>query len=245
MIGWKQQSIIVIIEEKFLMLRKYFLVLIFVLYCQQSYAGGVSLGSTRLIYPTSKDQVTLKIYNTDDKGNYLVQSWISDEYNNKVKDFIITPPLFVIKSGSDNLLKIVFTGNKDDLPKDKEKMFFLNAKVIPSLSEQEQKIDNALLISTTTKIKVFIRPDSIKEDPFESYKLLKCSYDNGKIKVTNPSPFYMNLVSLSVNGKEISDAETIPPEASVYLNSNLKGNYLSFNFINDYGVQIKDRQCHL
>jgi len=227
------------------MLKKYALILISAFCCQQSYAGGVSLGATRLVYPASKDQVTLKIYNTDDKGNYLVQSWISDEHNEKNKDFIITPPLFVIKSGSDNLLKVVYTGDKDSLPKDREKMFFLNAKVIPSLSEQEQKIDNALLISTTTKIKVFVRPESIKEDPFESYKLLTCSYQDGKIKVTNPSPFYMNLVSLSVNGKEVSDAETISPMSSVYLNSNQKSKYLSFNFINDYGVQIKERQCHL
>jgi len=227
------------------MLKKTALVLISMFCCQQSYAGGVSLGATRLVYPTSKDQVTLKIYNTDDKGNYLVQSWISDEKSEKVKDFIVTPPLFVIKSGNDNLLKVVYTGDKNNLPKDREKLFFLNAKVIPSLTEQEQKIDNALLISTTTKIKVFIRPDSIKEDPFESYKLLTCSYEAGKIKVSNPTPFYMNLVSLSVNGKEVSDAETISPMSSVYVNSNQKSNYLSFNFINDYGVQIKDRQCHL
>lgn len=226
------------------MLKKYLLVLISVFGCQQSYAGGVSLGATRLVYPTSEDQVTLKIYNTDNKGNYLIQSWVSDENNKKVKDFIITPPLFVIKAGSDNILKVVFSGDKSTLPKDREKILFLNAKVIPSLSEQEQKIDNALLISTTTKIKLFIRPDSIKEDSFESYKKLKCSYEAGKIKVTNDSPFYMNLVSLSVNRKEISDAETISPMSSVYLSEGLKGSHLSFNFINDYGVQVKDRQCH-
>lgn len=56
-----------------------------ILYCAQSFAGGVSLGATRLIYPTDKDQLTLKIYNTDETGNYLVQSWISDEKNNKIK----------------------------------------------------------------------------------------------------------------------------------------------------------------
>jgi len=227
------------------MYKKYFFIFFSLFCCQQSYAGGVSLGATRLVYPTSKDQVTLKIYNTDEKGNYLVQSWISDENNKKIKDFIITPPLFVIKSGSDNLLKVVFTGDKKSLPKDREKLFFLNAKVIPSLSEEERKADNSLLISTTTRIKVFIRPDVIKEDPIESYKKLICSLDSGRIKVTNPSPFYINLVSLSINGKVISDAETIAPMSSVYLKNSEKVSFLSFSFINDYGVQIKDRQCHL
>lgn len=226
------------------MLKKFSFLLISALCYQQAFAGGVSLGATRLIYPTSKDQVTLKIYNTDEEGNYLVQSWVSDENNKKLKDFIITPPLFVIKSASDNLLKVVFTGDKQSLPKDREKLYFLNVKVIPSLSEQQQKSDNALLISTTTRIKVLVRPDAIKEDPFESYKQLICSYDAGKIKVMNPSPFYMNLASLSLNGKEISAAETIAPGTSVYLNSSIKEEALSFNFINDFGVQIKDRQCH-
>lgn len=245
MIGWEHTANYSFIGKEISMLKNYIFVLISFFCCQQAFAGGVSLGATRLVYPTSKEQVTLKIYNTDERGNYLVQSWISDENNEKSKGFIITPPLFVIKAGSDNLLKVVFSGDKESLPKDREELFFLNAKVIPSLSEQEQKIDNALLISTTTKIKLFVRPDSIKEDPFESYKLLKCSYDSGKIKITNPSPFYMNLVSLSVNGKEISGAETISPMSSVYLDGGFKGRYLSFNFINDYGVQVKDRQCHL
>jgi len=227
------------------MIRNCTLLLLTSLFFQQSYAGGVSLGSTRLVYPTSKEQITLKIYNTDEKDNYLVQSWVSDVNNEKSKDFIVTPPLFVIKSGSDNLLKVVYVGDKSNLPQNMEKMFFLNSKVIPSLSEKEQQIDNALLISTTTKIKLFIRPDSIKEDSFESYKMMKCNYDSEKIKVSNPSPFYMNLVSLSINGSEVSAAETIPPMSSIYLNYKSKGSHLSFNFINDYGVQVKDRQCNL
>ncbi|WJW81991.1 fimbria/pilus periplasmic chaperone [Moellerella wisconsensis] len=215
-----------------------------ILYCAQSFAGGVSLGATRLIYPTDKDQLTLKIYNTDETGNYLVQSWISDDKNNKISDFIITPPLFVIKSNTDNILKVVYTGDKDNLPKEKEKLYYFNSKVIPSLSEDEQKIDNALLISTTTKIKLFIRPDSIKENPLTSYKKIKCSYEKGQLKIDNPTPFYMNLVSIKSNGNEISKLETIAPREFVYLTSNINNKNITFSVINDYGVQIKDIQCN-
>lgn len=234
-----------ILFEKNLMSKKWFIIFISTFICQQSYAGGVSLGATRLVYPTSKDQVTLKIYNTDEKGNYLVQSWITDKNDKKVKDIIVTPPLFIIKSGTDNLLKVVYTGDKQSLPVDREQLYFLNAKVIPSLTEQEQKSENSLLISTTTRIKVFIRPDAIKDDPLESYKQITCSNEAGKITLTNSSPFYINLVSISNNGMKISDAETIAPMSSVFVNGSAKGNSLSFNFINDYGVQIKDRKCNL
>lgn len=225
------------------MFKKTIIILTSFIFCHSVYAGGVSLGATRLIYPTDKNQVTLKIYNSDKTGNYLIQSWISDENDNKISDFIITPPLFIIKSNSDNLLNIVYTGETKNLPIDREKMFFLHSKVIPSLSEEEQKIDNALLISTTTKIKLFVRPSSIKESSFESYKQLKCSLQNGKIRIENKSPFYLNLVSLRINGNEISKAETIEPKKSILLNSNGHDKKLTFNFINDYGVQVKNKQC--
>ncbi|MCS3433412.1 molecular chaperone [Klebsiella sp. BIGb0407] len=225
------------------MLKKITLIASLLFCCQGVYAGGVSLGATRLIYPIDKNQVTLKVYNSDKGSNYLVQSWITDEKNNKVSDFIITPPLFVIKSDSDNLLNVVYTGDKNNLPKDREKLYFLNTKVIPSLTEEEQKIDNALLISTTTKIKLFTRPTNLHNDSFASYEKIKCSYENNKLKIENPTPFYMNLSSLRVNGKEISTAETIAPMTAAFLNTTDKSKNLKFNFINDYGVQVKDKQC--
>ena len=218
--------------------------IVFLFSCVHSvYAGGVSVGATRLIYPTDKNQVTLKIYNNDKGGNYLVQSWVTDEHNNKVIDFIVTPPLFVINADSDSLLNVVFTGDKNKLPKDKEKLYFLNTKVIPSLTEEEQKIDNALLISTTTKIKLFTRPVNIKEESFYSYKKIVCSYEQNKLKIYNPTPFYMNMSSVRTHGKEVSKAETIAPESTVLLNTNDRSKNLVFNFINDYGVQVKDQSC--
>jgi len=217
---------------------------LFFLYCSQSHAGGVSLGATRLIYPTDKEQITLKIYNTDESGNYLIQSWITDEKNNKISDFIITPPLFVMKSNSDNILKVVYTGDKTKLPKDKEKLYYFNSKVIPSLNESEKEINNALLISTTTKIKLLVRPDTIKENSLISYKEIKCSHENGQVKIDNPTPFYMNLVSIKSNGKEISKLATIEPDGFFYIPSKEKNEKITFNFINDYGVQIKDIRCN-
>lgn len=227
------------------MLKKCLLISLFLLYYQQTYAGGVSLGATRLIYPRDQGQAILKIYNSDNTSNYLVQSWISDDQGRKTNDFVVTPPLFVIKANTDNILKVVYTGNKENLPKNKEKLYFLNAKVIPSLTEEEQSISNALLISTTTKIKLFVRPSSINDNPLEAYKNMGCSYSNNTLKINNPTPFYLNLVSLKIDGKDVSNSETVPPKSSISLKNKLRGKVLTYNFINDYGVQIKDRQCNL
>lgn len=207
-------------------------------------ADGVSLGSTRLIYLSNQNQITTKIYNSDKKSNYLVQSWISDKDGNKVKDFVVTPPLFVLKANTDSVLRVVYTGNPENLPKDKEAIFYFNAKVIPSLTEEEQKIPNALLIATTTNIKMFMRPVNLNEGSFDAYKNIKCSYVGKLVKVDNPTPYYMNLVSLTMNGKEVSKVATIPPMNSIHIDTSLKSNELSFNIINDYGVQSQS-SCRL
>lgn len=225
------------------MLKKIALFTSVLIFCHSAHAGGVSLGATRLIYPTDQNQTGLKIYNSDTKSNYLVQSWITDENNNKVNDFIITPPLFVIKAGTDSLLNVVYTGDKQKLYNDREKIYFLNAKVIPSLNESEQKIDNALLISTTTKIKVFMRPAGLKEDSFTSYKNIDCSYSNGKLSINNPTPFYMNLAAVKIGGKEVSAGATVPPKAVYTINAAGNNKDVKFNFINDFGVQTKDIKC--
>jgi len=226
------------------MLKKLAFITSVFLLCNSAYAGGVSLGATRLIYPTNQNQVVLKIYNSDTTSNYLVQSWVTDENDKKISDFIITPPLFVIKAGSDSLLNVVYTGDKGKLNSNREKLYFLNAKVIPSLNEDERELDNALLISTTTKIKMFMRPSGLKGNSFTSYKEINCSYENGKLKIDNPTQFYMNLTALKIGGKEFSAAEIISPIAALFIRTADRSKDVEYNFINDYGVQIKDNKCN-
>lgn len=227
-------------------MRNIYLILSFLfLFSGFSHAAGVSVGATRLVYPSDKNQVTVKIYNTDKTGNYLIQSWISNERGDKLNDYVVTPPLFVLKANEDSVLRIVYTGDKSKLPANKEAIAYFNAKVIPSLTEEQQKIPNALLIATVTKIKVFMRPASLMEGSYEAYKKITCSYEGNRIKVNNPTPYYMNLASLRVNGQELTAAETIPPTDAKYIETSIKSNSLVFNVINDSGVQIKDQVCSM
>jgi len=228
------------------MLKKLIVFSLSIFLCQLAYAkGGVSLGATRVIYPIDANQVTLKVYNSDDEGNYLVQSWVTDAKDEKSTDFIITPPLFVMKAAVNNLLRIIYTGNKDNLPKDRESLFYLYSKTIPSTAGLSPT-QSALLISTTAKIKLFMRPSNLTvDDAMVSYKKLKCSYANSQIKIENPTPFYINLVSLRMNNKEVSKAAMIPPMNLVLIKTSVKGNSLMFNVINDYGSQLIDNVCTL
>ncbi|MBP0656444.1 fimbria/pilus periplasmic chaperone, partial [Mycobacterium tuberculosis] len=84
--------------------------------------GGISLGATRVIYPTDAKQVSLAIVNSNNKERFLINSWIENNLDEKSKDFLITPPLFVAEANSENTLRIVNVAT--NLPQDRESVFW-------------------------------------------------------------------------------------------------------------------------
>lgn len=75
-----------------------------------AWAGGIALGSTRVIYPQGSKQVSLPVINSSDSNVFLIQSWISNADGSRTSDFIMTPPLFVIQPKKENLLRIMYVG---------------------------------------------------------------------------------------------------------------------------------------
>ncbi|EAU0091033.1 molecular chaperone FimC, partial [Salmonella enterica] len=115
--------------------------------------AGVALGATRVIYPEGQKQVQLGVTNNDDKSTYLIQSWI--ENANGIKDgvFFITPPLYSMKGKKENTLRIIdATNNK--LPSDRESLFWINVKAIPSMDKSKLN-ENTLQLAIISRIKLY------------------------------------------------------------------------------------------
>ncbi len=67
--------------------------------------AGVVVGGTRLIYDGGKKESALNISNPDAMP-YLIQSWVDAQEGDSAKaPFIITPPLFRLDGGQNNLLR--------------------------------------------------------------------------------------------------------------------------------------------
>jgi len=75
--------------------------------------------------------------------------------------FLITPPLFRLDAKEDNVLRVVRTGG--NLPGDRESLYWLNIKAIPSSKHVEGM--NTLQIAINTRIKLLYRPSSIQGKP--------------------------------------------------------------------------------
>jgi hypothetical protein len=107
--------------------------------------AGVIIGGTRIIFDGAKKETSLSVNNPDGTP-YLIQSWIDVQEGASGKvPFIITPPLYRLDGGQKNVERIVMTGA---LPQDRESLFWLNIKAIPSASTQM----NALQIAVKTRI---------------------------------------------------------------------------------------------
>ena len=203
-------------------------------------AGGVSLGATRIIYPQGEKQISLPISNSDTKDIFLIQSWVSDENDKKSSDFVVTPPIFVIQPKKENILRIMYVG-PNNLPQDRETVFYLNSKAIPSVDKNKQS-GSALQIATQSVIKLFIRPKSLPTQSIDAPKTLRCQVSGGVIAITNPSPYYVSLVQLHAGDKKL-DNEMIPPKSIKQIDAQGASGGVWFQTMNDYGAMTTKQNC--
>ncbi|MEQ4664210.1 fimbria/pilus periplasmic chaperone [Providencia rettgeri] len=219
-----------IIYKNFLYALLFFTLFLFSLI---SHAGGVALGSTRVIYPLNDKQTSLALSNTDERNQFLIQTWVEDKEGKKTKDIIITPPLFVSKPKSENTLRIIL--NNSNLPKDRESLYWINSKSIPAVDKNDIKDKNILQIAVLSRIKLFVRPENLNTLPSDAPELLIFNYKNNNLTIKNPSPYYMTLINLKYGEEKLSSI-MIPPMDEYLLKVNSKKNIISYQTINDYGA---------
>ena len=193
--------------------------------------AGVVIGGTRVIYDGNKKESSLSVNNPDNTP-YLIQSWVESPNGGAEKaPFIITPPLYRLDKGQQNVMRIVRTGN---LPEDKESMYWLNIKSIPSAERR----DNTLQIAIKTRIKLIYRPSALKSSSAEELAdKLQWRAAGNELQVTNPSQYYINFNEIKVNGAAVENATYVAPGATARfsLPASVSHGSLTFKVINDYG----------
>lgn len=195
-------------------------------------SGGITVGGTRLIYGESRREVSLSVSNSDTHP-YLIQSWVENREPESGKPpFLVTPPLFRLDENQQDLLRVVRTG---DLPKDRESLFWLNVKSIPSTSERDNVV-NTLQIAVKTRIKLIYRPKILKGVPEDMADKLSWKLSGNKLTVYNPTPFVMNFNRVKLGNAEVKDATYVLPMSSTTFSAPpARNGSLSWSLITDYG----------
>ncbi|MEC6824672.1 fimbrial chaperone [Photobacterium piscicola] len=217
------------------MINKYIYALLFFM-TTHCYASFV-LDGTRYIYDGTIKNIAVQITN-DSNNSYGGQVWIenSDQPINNI--FFIPAPAFFTLAKNQIQIDSIINVN-DDLPKNKESLFYLNVQEIPLKSTT----DNSLQIAMNTRVKLIYRPKAIINDRAGAENKINIISKDGDIYLNNPTPYYFAITSVTDNNKPLQLSSVIMNKLTVFKPfSKVKlGNYnknISFNAINDYGAVI-------
>ncbi|MEP8888253.1 fimbrial biogenesis chaperone [Enterobacter roggenkampii] len=192
----------------------------------------VNIGGTRILYEGAKKEVSLSVRNPDSTP-YLIQTIVSNlGDDNQKPPFIITPPLYRLDGGKENLMRIILAGT---LPQDKESMYWLHIKAIPSAPREK----NTLQIAVSTSIKLIYRPESLKNvDVEKESDKLSWHIIGDRIEVNNPTPCFINFNEIMVSGKKLTNVSYAPPgeTTSFSLPAGVNGGNIQFSVISDFGA---------
>lgn len=216
------------------MLRKRNLTLLALLFGSYISHASVTLSNTRVVYDADKKESNINVRNNT-ATPFLVQSWVQGNDLQATKaPFIVTPPLFRMDAGKANALRIIYTGTT--LPQDRESLFWLNVKSIPSSSREDI---NKLQIAVNTRVKLFYRPTNLADEPADIGKNVRWSIENNELIVRNNSSYYISFAEVTINNKKWSEFDMLEPKSSKAFtlnNSPLKNNAtVHWKYINDYG----------
>ncbi|WP_349887399.1 molecular chaperone [Pantoea ananatis] len=224
-----------------------------------AFADGISLGGTRLIFDGAKKSASMAVKNSAKKETWLMRFWVSPYDNNseslsqsesdKSVPFIITPPLYRLDPESSVQLRV--NKLREISQTDRESVYYLNALAIPPKNgrkKYEKEVSNAVQFAVNTRIKLFYRPAGLNNSKAVRSAPEKITVQsiNKQVSVLNPSPYFVTLVQVFINGQPVNTKtdSMVPPFSKLELPSDASHGTLRFRTINDFGAMTDVTERH-
>jgi len=169
--------------------------------------ASIAVGASRIIFTASDSSQSIDINNRSHNQPYLINVGISESLSAKSSNsvFLPTPALFRIEPDSANKIRIMKKSNS--LPGDRESVFYLNILAIPTgktgQENNDNKVGGTLQVATGNTLKLFHRPDNLPMTQKEAMGKLQLSRAGQSVKVSNPTPYFISLNKLTIDGKKI------------------------------------------
>lgn len=209
--------------------------------------AGVIIGATRVVYNEQQKSVAVSLRNNSASA-WLINSkvtsggsWAGSLPSAKKAPFVITPPLFALKAGRESTVRIMYTGAA--LPGDRESVFTLSIATIPSAKMQ----DNSVEVAVRSRLKLFYRPSGLSGSAQDSWQKLRWSKQGHQLWVENPTPFYVTIFNLQLNGQKVSNAGMVAPFSRRQIEGCQQKGKCSVRWqgINDFGRVMPVKQIDL
>ncbi|MBS9442341.1 fimbrial biogenesis chaperone [Photorhabdus heterorhabditis] len=201
-------------------------------------AAGISLNKTRVIFIQGERAQTLTVINTTPQA-WLVQVRITEDQEKTTPAFVVTPPLFRLEANSQNSLRILPTFNQPSFPVDRESLGYVQMNTIPATQQvTDEPVQEQASMSIGMRIKFFWRPYGLPMLPEEAYGQLRFQSQPDGIKACNPTPYFLSLDSLMLDGQTLDlnrYPSMIAPQDCVTYAGLVGKKSVSWSMINDYG----------
>lgn len=174
--------------------------------------AGVVIGGTRFVYPQDQRAISVTVRNKSSLP-YLIGTKIyrggrwpgAAAPEAATAWFTATPPLFALQPGRENKIRL-FRADAP-LPADRETLFTLSIASIPASQRHSDNVQMAVRSS----MKFIYRPEGLQGEPALAYRQLRWQLTADGLTVENPSPYYVTLYQLSVNGTRVDNAGVVAP----------------------------------
>lgn len=212
-------------------------VLAALLLASKNAVAGVVVGGTRFVFPATREALTLSLTNTS-KEPWLINSkinlatrWPGGNNDSGPIPLLPAPPLFLLQPGATGTLRLMKTG--ETLPEDRESLFELSIASVPSGRVENQSVKVAM----RSAFKLFWRPQELPGDPLEAWQKLTLTLTPQGVQLRNPTPYYINLTQVAVNGVAVNDAGVVAPKSQRQTDwcHTATRCQISWRSINDYG----------
>lgn len=209
--------------------------------CSTVAQASIVITGTRVVYPSDAKEVSVKVSNKGESP-VLIQSWLDNGDTKASPDqikvpFVLTPPINRVEPASGQTLRIRALPN--NLPKDKESVFWLNVLEIPAKPKtQLSEKDNYLQVAFRSRIKFFYRPAGLKGSLAEAAKNLQWTRTAGGVRVNNTSPYNISFVDITAGNKKVDGKMLKPFGDATYALPVSGGNRLTASYVNDYGAVV-------
>lgn len=179
---------------------------------------GTYFETTRVIYPEEARQGKSIVLNNNGDRDFLLQAYISPADTTTglplrpTKDFLVTPPLVRLAAHQTRALRVLRVGG--DFPADRESVFFLTASLIPNEGGKKKASPDARAVVkylTALSVKVFWRPKGLDRPGAveEAAGKLKAAIAGNVLTLTNPTPYYVTLRTLSIGGADVPVSDLV------------------------------------
>lgn len=207
--------------------------------------GGLSLSQTRVVFDGKAKSAKVTLNNQSDRV-YLVNSRVltTPDASSKQTEsvpFMVTPPLFRLEKQSRNTV-LISRNDTSALPTDRESIFYLSFLAIPSVKKNEEAEEGMTTTQVSfgirTLIKLFYRPGDLDMPVSAAPEKLTFKQQGTQLQVTNPTPYYLTLAQLKVDGQVVNVREQgamIAPFSSQSYQVERSASEINWSVINDYG----------